>query len=113
MDGETIENNKTTIEGSDKISIKLHIAERVYSFKIKREDEEKIRKATKLIKEKVMYYRQRYENRDAQDALSMATLQFVLRMIELTENDNKQAINDELCDLNAEIENYLQIHEKK
>jgi cell division protein ZapA len=113
MMNESNERSSASAKNIDKIRIKISIAERVYPFRIKREEEEGIRKAAKLIKEKVMYYRQKYVDRDAQDALSMATLQFVLKLIDVTENANLQAIQDELGDLNIEFENYLKLHEKK
>ena len=100
-------------ENIDKIRIKINIAERVYSFRIKREEEEGIRKAAKQIKEKVMYYRQKYVDRDAQDALSMATLQFVLKLLDITEKNNVQTIQNELGDFNLDLESYLKLHEKK
>ena len=40
----------------DKLSIKVNVADRYYPLKIVREDEEKIRKAAKLINEKVSFY---------------------------------------------------------
>jgi cell division protein ZapA (FtsZ GTPase activity inhibitor) len=49
----------------EKLSIKVQIAERFYPLKIKRQDEEKIRKAAKLINDKVLQYKQRYTDKDA------------------------------------------------
>jgi cell division protein ZapA len=112
--GEEIESkNIETARNDEKIKVNLSIAERVYPFRIKPADEEKVRKAARMIKEKVMYFKQKYVNRDAQDALAMATLQFVLKLIDAEEKNNGKTIKDELDDLCADIENYLQIHEKK
>jgi cell division protein ZapA len=110
MDKIAEKNNTATVK-KDKISIKLDIAGRIFNFSIKPQEEEMIRNASKLIKEKVDEYRKKYEGKDAQDALSMATLQFVLKLLDVT--DKKQAVHDKLDDLNASIENYLQKHEKK
>jgi cell division protein ZapA len=62
----------------DMLSIKVQIAERFYPLKIKRQDEEKIRKASKLINDKVLQYKQRYTDKDTQDFMAMAALQFVI-----------------------------------
>jgi cell division protein ZapA len=104
-------NDNTTIAKTDKIRINLNIAERVYPLKIKREEEENIRKAAKLINEKIEYYKTKYEKRDIQDALSMVTLQFVLKLFVVTEDID--TVQNELSDLNVNIDNYLQIREKK
>ena len=67
----------------DKLSIKVNVADRYYPLKIERRDEEKIRKAARLINEKVLQYKQRYLDKDVQDFLAMAALQFVTRIIEM------------------------------
>ena len=59
----------------EQLSIKVQIAERFYPLKIKRQDEEKIRKAAKLINDKVLQYKQRYTDKDTQDFVAMAALQ--------------------------------------
>ena len=98
--GEVIENKTTATARSDeKIKVNLSIAERVYPFRIKPADEEKVRKAAKMIKDKVLYFKQKYVKQDAQDALSMATLQFVLKLIDVEEKNSGTTIKDELDDL--------------
>ena len=54
----------------DMLSIKVQIAERFYPLKIKRQDEEKIRKAARLINDKVLKYKQRYTDKDTQDFMA-------------------------------------------
>ena len=66
----------------EKLSIRVNVADRFYPLKIDRSDEEKIRKAAKLINEKVLQYKQRYSDKDLQDFLAMAALQFVIKLIE-------------------------------
>ena len=63
----------------DKLSIKVNIAERYYPLKIDRDDEEKIRKAARLINEKVLQYKQKYVDKDIQDFVAMAALENNLR----------------------------------
>ena len=91
----------------DKLSIKVNVADRYYPLKIERRDEEKIRKAARLINEKVIQYKQRYLDKDAQDFLAMAALQFVTRIIEMEEKFDVSPLEQKLQDLNEELEEYL------
>jgi cell division protein ZapA len=58
------------------ISIKINIADRVYPLKINMEEEEVIRKATKLINDRIKEYQDVYAVRDKQDLLSMCALHY-------------------------------------
>ncbi len=91
----------------EKLSIKVNIADRYYPLKIEGKDEEKIRKAAKLINEKILQYKQKYIDKDIQDFLAMAALQFVTKTIEMDHAvDNSQMIED-LKILNEELEGFL------
>lgn len=70
----------------DKLSIRVNVADRYYPLKVERENEEKIRKAARMINEKVLQYKQRYSDKDVQDFLAMAALQYVIK---LTEEEEK------------------------
>jgi cell division protein ZapA len=89
------------------LSIKVQIAERFYPLKIKRQDEEKIRKAARLINDKVLQYKQRYTDKDAQDFMAMAALQFVISLIDCEQQQNVVSLEDELGSLNSELDELL------
>ena len=91
----------------DKLSIKVNVADRYYPLRIAIADEEKIRAAVKRINEKVTQYRQRYTERDVQDALSMAALQFVIKLIEQEEHTEVNPEIEELYSLDKQLEEYL------
>jgi cell division protein ZapA len=91
----------------DKLSIKVQIAERFYPLKIDRRDEEKIRKAAKVINDKVLQYKQRYVDKDTQDFLAMAALQFVIKLQDCEETQNVVSLKEELNELNNELESLL------
>jgi len=91
----------------DKLSIKVQIAERFYPLKIDRRDEEKIRKAARVINDKVLQYKQRYTDKDGQDFLAMAALQFVIKLYDCEEAQNVVSLKQELSELNSELENLL------
>jgi cell division protein ZapA (FtsZ GTPase activity inhibitor) len=63
----------------DKLSININIADRLYPLRIERKEEENIRRAAKIINDKVVQYKQRYPSKDIQDCLAMSTLQFVIQ----------------------------------
>ena len=58
------------------ISIKINIADRVYPLKVSMEEEEIIRRAAKLINDRLKEYQENYAVRDKQDLLSMAVLHY-------------------------------------
>ena len=91
----------------DKLSIKVNVADRYYPLKIERRDEEKIRKAARLINEKVLQYKQRYLDKDVQDFLAMAALQFVTRVIETEDKLDVSPLEQKLQDLQDELDEYL------
>jgi cell division protein ZapA len=91
----------------DKLSIKVNLAERYYPLKIDREDEEKIRKAARMINEKVLQYKQKYIDKDTQDFLAMAALQFVITTIEQELKTESSPLDESLKELNTELESFL------
>lgn len=58
------------------ISIKINIADRVYPLKVNMEEEEIIRRAAKLINDRIKEYQELYAVRDKQDLLSMCVLHY-------------------------------------
>jgi len=58
------------------ISIKINIADRVYPLKVSMEEEEIIRRAAKLINDRIKEYQENYEVKDKQDLLSMCVLHY-------------------------------------
>ena len=91
----------------DMLSIKVQIAERFYPLKIKRQDEEKIRKAARLINDKVLQYKQRYTDKDTQDFMAMAALQFVISLIDCEQQQNVVSLEEELGSLSSELDEIL------
>ena len=58
------------------LSIKVTIASRVYPLSVKDNEEEKIRKAAKVINELIKNFETKYAVKDKQDLLAMCALQF-------------------------------------
>jgi cell division protein ZapA len=95
----------------DKLSIRVNVADRYYPLKVEREDEEKIRRAARMINEKVLQYKQRYTDKDVHDFLAMAALQFVIKLIGEEEKLSNDYLPDALKELTQKIETVLDIKE--
>jgi cell division protein ZapA len=91
----------------EKLSINVNVAERLYPLKIDRDDEEKIRRAAKLINDKVILYKQRYSDKDVQDYLAMAALQFVIKLIECEDKTDTSEFVSDLKDLDDWLGSFI------
>ncbi len=91
----------------EKFTIRVNVADRYYPLKIDRLDEEKIRRAARMINEKVLQYKQRYADKDSQDFLAMAALQFVVKLIDCEKNTDMSPLLNDIQELNRELEEYL------
>jgi len=92
----------------DKLSIRVNVADRYYPLKVERENEEKIRKAARMINEKVVQYKQRYSDKDVQDFLAMASLQYVLKLTEEEEKRSNENFPDAIKELIDKIDAVLE-----
>ena len=63
----------------EKLSIKLHIANRIYPMKIERKSEEYIRNAVKKIESRLKFYEDNYAIKDKQDLLAMCLIEYASR----------------------------------
>ncbi len=91
----------------EKLSIKVNVADRFYPLKIDRKQEEVIRKAAKMINEKVLQYKQRYKDKDTQDFLAMASLQYVIKVIEAENKTDVSPVLDEIKVMEQELREFL------
>ena len=96
---------------TDKLSIKIKIDGREYPLKVDRDEEEKYRKAAKIINDIILQYRQKYSSSNTQDFLAMTAFQFALKSIELEEKVDRSPLFDELKKLDEELSDYLSLKE--
>lgn len=92
----------------DKLSIRINVADRYYPLKVNGNDEEDIRKAARIINEKVLQYKQRYADKDTQDFLAMAALQFVNQLIELQKKSEGEDLSESLREISNTIGSLLE-----
>ena len=89
-------------------SIKIIIAGREYPFKIdNEEDEERIRKAGRLINDRLIQYKQRYSDRDVQDFLALEALRFAIKTFELETKAGSTEQADKLKQLDEQLNVFL------
>jgi len=79
---------------SEKLKIKLSIANRVYPLTIDSSQEEGLRKAAKNIDVMIKQFEQSYSVRDKQDVLAMCALQFASQLEQKT--IDKEHLNEHL-----------------
>ena len=89
---------------SDLLSIKVTIADRSFQLSIARDQEEKLRRAVKTINDRVNSYREKYPDKDAHDALAMASLQFVINLAENEDRTNIQPIVEAVKELDLKLD---------
>ncbi|HBC78082.1 MAG TPA: cell division protein ZapA [Bacteroidales bacterium] len=92
----------------DKLSIRVNVADRYYPLKVERENEEKIRKAARMINDKVLQYKQRYSDKDVQDFLAMASLQYVIKLNEEEEKSGTDHFPETIKELIRKIDQVLE-----
>lgn len=97
----------------DKLAIKLKIIDRYYPLRIDWKDEEKLRESSRRINEVVDKYRQRYTDKDNQDFLAMATLQFVTRLLDLEEPHSTVPLNKELQQICDQLDSFISTNATK
>ena len=88
----------------DKLSIRVNVADRYYPLKVEPVDEERIRKAARMINEKVQQYKMRYADKDVQDFLAMAALQHAIKLTEEEERLEKDYLPGALKELIQKID---------
>lgn len=89
-----------------KLSVRINIADRIYPLRIARHNEEKLRKAARMINEDLAQYKD-YTDRDTQDRLAISALQFVIRLIDAEERKQDSPVIDDLIKLDKELASYL------
>ena len=91
-----------------KQSIKIIIAGREYPFKIhQEEEEERIRKAGKLINDRLIQYKQRFSDRDVQDFLALEALRLAVKTFELETKACSTEQADKLKQLDEQLNVFL------
>lgn len=92
---------------SEVIKIRVNVADRYYPLKINAKDETAIRNAGKMINDRVLQYKKLYSDKDAQDFLAMAAIQFVTQLIQLEKRVDDSDVPDRILALCKKIDDIL------
>lgn len=93
---------------SEKLKIKLSIANRVYPLNIDASQEEGLRKAAKNIEEMIKQFEQSYSVQDKQDVLAMCALQFASQVEQ--KSIDKESVSEHVEEKLTALNNLLQSH---
>ena len=93
---------------SEKLKIKLSIANRVYPLTIDSSQEEGLRKAAKNIDVMIKQFEQSYSVRDKQDVLAMCALQFASQLEQ--KSIDKENVNEHVEEKLLALIELLQSH---
>ncbi|MFT4831722.1 MAG: cell division protein ZapA (FtsZ GTPase activity inhibitor) [Psychroserpens sp.] len=95
---------------SEKLKIKLSIADRVYPLTIDPSQEEGLRKAAKNIEQLAKKFEQSYAVRDKQDVLAMCALQFASKIEQkgIDQSENTKEVEERLKALDNLISTKLE-----
>ncbi|WP_194776172.1 cell division protein ZapA [Pararhodonellum marinum] len=93
----------------DTLSIRLKIGDREYPMKVKAEDEAKIRRAGKLINDKLKRYREEFGLDDRQDLLAMVAFDCMVETMEMSEinSEGSEQIKSAIIDINDQLASLL------
>ena len=88
------------------VSLKIIIAGRTYPLTVKKEEEQAVQYAARLINEKVKEFEQNYSVRDKQDLLAMSAL----NLLATQQNTPKKSpeLESEINQLDLFVSDYLQ-----
>ena len=90
-------------------TIKVQVAQRVYPIKIKREDEENVRKAAKMINERIKEYEQQYSVKDKLDLVAMCALQITTELLDSGSDEQKdlEQLSSDLKEMDQKVSQVL------
>ena len=91
------------------ISIKISISDRIYPLKVATEEEEIVRRAAKVINERIKDYQENYAVRDKQDLLSMALLHYATAALrnESKVQDQDTAVTEKIEELDILLNDFF------
>lgn len=91
----------------DKLNINIRIGEKSYPMKIRREEEEKFRNASRIAQEKYTKYKETYDNLPIEDVMAMAILDLAKNNIDLSEKKENPMFFLELSDIVDSLGEYI------
>ena len=96
----------------EEISIKVNIADVTYPLKVTLDDEEYVRRAAKLINDKIRAFREDYQIEDKVNLLSMVALEFATGLLHYKEKPHIEdnGVSETVEDIHIMLREGLQGH---
>lgn len=93
----------------NEISVKVTIANRIYPLKVTPAEEESIRKAAKLINDRMKVLEESYAVRDKQDLLAMCCLQMTSEVVGYKAENTKttDTVENKLIEIDRLLDHHL------
>jgi cell division protein ZapA len=94
---------------SNRLKIKVSIADRVYPMTVAPEQEEGLRLAAQKINNVIKHFEENYAVRDKQDVLAMSALQFAsnIEQVQIDKTQDQTEIKERLELLNNRLKEHL------
>jgi len=95
----------------ESININVIVADRPYRLKVKPSEEDKVRKAAKMIKDKMRELQKQYDVKDKQDFLAMSALMFAVETLNTkksTPTNNADLIGNKLNELDGILTEFVE-----
>ena len=96
-----------------RLSINIKIDGRIFPLEIDRADEERYRRAAKMVNETIVKFRETFGDQESQNILTMTAFQIALRNTELQNRNDNSFFIDGLRDLNDDISDFLKEKNRK
>ena len=95
------------------LKINIKIDGRNYPLSINRNDEERYRRAAKIVNETINGFRQRFQKNDQQDIMAMTAFQQALNYSRLEDRQDYSQFIDDIKDINDDISDFLKEKARK
>ncbi|MFW5851282.1 MAG: cell division protein ZapA [Bacteroidota bacterium] len=92
---------------NEKHTIQLKILGRPYPIRVGEDEEEQLRDVVNRINDLLSKYKERYGNKDNQDLLAMACLQFTGKLITLEKQVDKNNMEGQIDEIRENIDEFL------
>lgn len=93
----------------DEISIKITIGNREYPLRVNRADEANVRKAERLVQERIKEFESQYPASDKYDHLAMSVMHFAGEIVNTSEASasESQALHERISAINNSLSEHL------
>jgi cell division protein ZapA (FtsZ GTPase activity inhibitor) len=95
----------------DELSISVTIADRSYKLAVEKEQEELVRKAVRMIDNRIKEYSNNYAYKDKQDLVAMVALEYTISSLKLERNQGEKEdhLDKQLVTLDTTLNEFLKI----